>query len=75
MIREDAACGILAPAYELDKLFESMQTLAHESPSDRDRRRAACRDAVNRHCDPAAIAAGYIEEYTNLCSSCLHETL
>lgn len=66
MIREDAACGVLAPAYELDKLFESIQTLARESSSDRERRRMACRATVSRHCEPAAIAANHIKEYRAL---------
>jgi glycosyltransferase involved in cell wall biosynthesis len=72
MMREDEACGALAPPFDLEVLFATLASMVSESLPQRQQRRHACREAVTRHCAPAEIAARHVDEYRLLLDASHH---
>jgi glycosyltransferase involved in cell wall biosynthesis len=63
MVREDAACGLLAPSFDLSEFFLAITLLAVEPLQERKRRRENCRAAVLKTCEPTRIAALHCDVY------------
>jgi glycosyltransferase involved in cell wall biosynthesis len=66
MVRENAACGIIAPCFDLEKFSDAMLIIINESLTQRLDRRVFCRQAVAIICDPSLISKQHIDLYSEI---------
>lgn len=66
MIRENAACGVIAPAFDLELFFSGLCSLVSENSESRQTRRLSCREASAQFCDPSKIASEYHTVYKSI---------